>query len=155
MIRKSFDPVVVAPHPIGSDEIIKYKKERDKNGNAVYIERKERIKINNYVNSFRNGCSLANLLERCAFLPNKEKIIALDQVKSIYADVYDFPTNFADAYSQAMTLKRENPEIFKRVEAGEDLKDIIKDLNESVVKALKIDSKANEEKEDKITDVQN
>lgn len=127
MIRKSFDRVTVHAQPLGSVTEKKYRLKRDLHGNCIYEEKGE-VNIKDYVNSFKNGCSLANLLERVALMPAREKLIALTQTDTVFADVSDMPKSFVEAYTKAQELKASNPEIFARMEAGESINDIIKDF---------------------------
>lgn len=146
MIRKSFDRITVHAQPLGSCIEKKYRLMRDKHGNCIYEEKGE-VNVKDYVNSFKNGCSLANLLERVALMPTREKLIALAQTETVYADVSDMPKSFVEAYTRAEELKANNPEIFARMQSGENINDIIKDFT-----AKALEEQKNAAKEDKVNE---
>lgn len=146
MIRKSFDRIVVASQPIGSGIEKKYRLKRDAHGNCIYEEKGE-LNVKEYVNSFKNGCSLANLLERVALMPTREKLMALSQTETVYADVSDMPKSFVEAYTRAQELKASNPEIFARIQSGENINDIINDYTAKALQEQKIAAK-----EDKVSE---
>lgn len=128
MIRKFLDPVVVTPHPASKVVEEKYILKRDVNGTVTYKKTTE-VDINQYINSFRNGCELSSILTRCALMPIRDKISYLNQVNSGYeADLSAIPTDLTDAIVRANELKQSNPEIFNRLNAGESITDIINSL---------------------------
>lgn len=134
MIRKCFDPVVVTPHPASKVVEEKYILKRDVNGTVTYKKTTE-VDINQYINSFRNGCELSSILTRCALMPIRDKISYLNQVNSGYeADLSAIPTDLTDAIVRSNELKQSNPEIFNRLNSGESITDIITSLANNQVK---------------------
>lgn len=136
MIRKFLDPVVVTPHPVSKVVEEKYILKRDVNGTVTYKKTTD-VDINQYVNSFRNGCELSSILTRCALMPIRDKIAYLNQVNSGYeADLSAIPTDLTDAIVRANELKQSNPEIFNRLNAGESITDIINSLAQESYKKV-------------------
>lgn len=134
MIRKFLDPVVVTPHPASKVVEEKYILKRDVNGTVTYKKTTE-VDINQYINSFRNGCELSSILTRCALMPIRDKIAYLNQTNSGYeADLSAIPTDLTDAIVRANVLKQSNPDLFNRLNAGESITDIITSLANNQVK---------------------
>lgn len=128
-IRKCFDPVVVTPHPASKSVEDKFILKRDVNGTVTYQKTAE-VDINQYVNSFRNGCELSSILTRCALMPNRDKEAYLNQCMSGFEiDCTTVPTDLTDAIIKANELKKSNPDIFNRLNTGESITDIINSLS--------------------------
>lgn len=134
MIRKSFDPVVVKAHRRSEDVEGEYRLKRDINGTVSYVKIGERS-VSEYVNSFAKGCSLRSILERCALMPLRDKVVMLNQTEQgIEVDLTGVPKDLTEAFINAQNLAKDNPEISKRLRSGESMNDIVKDIVSAEVK---------------------
>lgn len=136
MIRKCFDPVIVTPHPVSNGVEEKFILKRDVNGTVTYKKTAE-VDVNQYINSFRNGCELSSILARCALMPIRDKIAYLNQTDSGFeVDMTAVPKDLTEAILKANELKQSNPEIFLRLNAGESITDIINSLAQETIKKV-------------------
>lgn len=128
IIHKQFDPVRVFAHPISECEEHDFRLTRDNNCNCHYTDIGSR-NIDEYVESFKNGCSLQSLLARCNLMPAKDKISYLQQnAGGVGADLTKLPKDLTEAFIQYGNIARENPELLKRLSAGESMDSIIKSI---------------------------
>ena len=124
-VRKSFDPVEVVAHKHSEVVEVQYCKLHKSDGSIFYEKVGER-NVNDYVNSFKNGVSLSSLLERCSLMPPRDKLMYLNQnTEGVYIDVSKAPSSLTEAFNTFSKINRENPEIFKRLSAGESINSII------------------------------
>lgn len=106
------------PAPIGESVEITYRLKRDKHGNSIYEAVGEQ-NIQEYINSFKNGCSLKAILERTQYMPVREKVGYLQQTDNGFsADVASMPKDGTEAYIMLNRLKKEHPELVKRIGEG-------------------------------------
>lgn len=127
MLRKYFDKVSVTSHPKSIDDVDQFQVSFDEKGNASYKKVKS-YKISAYVSSFEKGCSLVNMLQRCSLMPIHSKIELLNQVPTVNADMTLMPKDLTEAFMMADSLKRDNPEIVKRLNSGESIDFVLKSL---------------------------
>lgn len=112
----------------GTDITPVIRKRYDKNGNP-YFEKIGEINVQEDINSYRNGCSLSAILERCKFMPLADKIQYLVQRPDVTGgDMVDLPKDLTEAFILIKKSKENNPEVFKRVVNGESLETVFKDL---------------------------
>lgn len=103
-----------------------YRLRRDENGNSIYTAVGEQ-NIKEYINSFKNGCSLQAMLERTQYMPLHEKIAYMQQTEDGYsADLTHIPTDGTEAYIMLDKLKREHPELVKRMGEGATFDEALK-----------------------------
>lgn len=113
---------------VSEPEIIRFRKEYDKNGNAIYTE-SSRVDRKQYINSFRNNSSLDAVLSRISYLPIHDKISSLNVVNNTtYGDTSILPKDGTEAIMLVNKYKSVLPDISKRLEAGENVDSIIKDI---------------------------
>ena len=120
------EPIKGAPH---GDEVLKrYRLKRDEHENSIYVEAGEE-NIQEYVNSFANGCSLNVMLDRIRLMPVHDKISYLQQTEQgVSADITNLPTDGTEAQIMLMKLKQEHPEIVERMRNGETFDKVLSDL---------------------------
>lgn len=148
MIRKSFDPVRRTCHRSSCDVEGEFRLVRDLSGNVSYVRIGERS-ISEYVSSFEKGCSLQSILERCSLMPVRDKVTMVNQQEQgSSVDLSAMPSDLTEAYIQAGKLAVENPELAKRVKAGEPLSAIISDVVKKDVKMEVISNGENESSND-------
>lgn len=113
---------------VSEPEIIRFRKEYDKNGNAIFTE-SSRVDRKNYINSFRNTSALDAVLSRISYMPIHEKISSLNMVNDTsYGDTSILPKDGTEAYILVNKYKSVLPDISKRIEGGESVDSIIKDI---------------------------
>lgn len=128
IIRKQFDPIRLYAHPTSEVEEHDFRLTRDNNFNCHYTDVGSR-NIDEYVESFKNGCSLESLLARCNLMPAKDKISYLQRTAGgVGADFIHMPKDLTEAFIQYGNIARENPELIKRLNAGESMDSIIKSI---------------------------
>ena len=127
MLRKYFDKVSVTSHPKSIDDADQFQVSFDEKGNAHYKKVKS-YKISAYVSSFEKGCSLVNMLQRCSLMPIHSKVELLNQVPTVNADMTLMPKDLTEAFMMADSLKRDNPDIVKRLNSGESIDSVLKSL---------------------------
>lgn len=139
VIRDHFSPVDVesAIHPHGDDIEKQFRLKRDEHLNAIYEEVPGGdVDINQYINSFKNGCSLKAILDRCSLMPAREKIAYLQQTDQGYsADMSAMPKDGTEAQIMLAKLKAEHPEIVERIKNGESFDKILADMIPSAAPA--------------------
>lgn len=132
IVRDHFSPVDVesAIHPHGDDIEKQYRLKRDENMNAIYVEVPGGdVDLNEYINSFKNGCSLKAILDRCSLMPAREKIAYLQQTEQGYsADMSAMPKDGTEAQIMLAKLKAEHPDIVERIKKGETFDKILADM---------------------------
>lgn len=131
-IRKSFDSVEVKFNRSSCDTVSDFRKKKDVNGNSVYVKVGEHS-LSNYINSFKNACSLEAILQRCSLMPITDKVKILQQVPAVSADMTQFPKDLTDAFVRMTDLRTRYPDISKRVSAGESIDSIIKSISKKEI----------------------
>lgn len=127
-IRRPYDPVVCDPQPRGDVVEGEYRLSRDEKGNCIYKKVGER-NVSDYIGSFKNGCSLASILDRIALMPVNDKFNYLQQDTSgVSADLSSMPTDGTEAFILVQKLGRQYPQIFERVAKGEALESVLSDV---------------------------
>lgn len=118
--------IVVSPAPKCSPIEPVYRKKYDQYGNAYYEELDRPMKVNEYIESFKNGCSLTSLLQRCELMPVHDKVSYLQQRESgVSADITNMPTDGTSAFIMLQKFKNDFPDIYQRVNKGESLDSIL------------------------------
>lgn len=103
-----------------------YRKKYDQNGNAYYVELDKPMQVNEYIESFKNGCSLVSLLQRCELMPVHDKVSYLQQRDSgVSADITNMPTDGTSAFIMLQQFKNDYPDIYQRVIKGESFDSIL------------------------------
>lgn len=103
-----------------------YRKKYDQNGNAYFVELDKPLNVNEYVESFKNGCSLISLLQRCELMPVHDKVSYLQQREcGVSADITNMPTDGTSAFIMLQQFKKDYPDIYQRVNKGESLDSIL------------------------------
>lgn len=134
MIRKSFDSVVVIPHKKSVVIEKEFRLSRDVNGTVIYRSVGEKD-VNQYINSFKDGCSLESLLMRCSLMTPRDKFISCQQCEDGQSvDLSNYPTDLTDALIKCRELANTNPELFKRISSGESINSIVKSLYSDIIK---------------------
>ena len=117
------DPNSVIHAPVIEDEI---RLKRDENGNCIYIKVGEK-NVNEYINSFVNGCSLKSILDRCQLMPIHDKVRYLQQNDSgVSADLTNLPKDATEAFIMLRDLKEKHPDVLDRFSKGESFDSIVK-----------------------------
>lgn len=133
-VRSTYDGGLV------EEDVIR--KRYDKDGNC-YFEKVGTIKVQENINSYKNGCALSSILERCKFMPTIDKVRYLNQTPdSVGADLVGMPKDLTEAFILVNKEFKANPEIFERFKNGESFDTIIKDI-------MKVDVKENNDGTDK------
>lgn len=146
-VKSRFDKPIVKAAPFGDVVEPDIRLERDSNGNCIYKKHGEK-NISNYIESFKNGCSLKAILDRCQLMPIHDKIAYLNQTENgVNADITNLPKDGTEAQIMLQRYKRENPEIAKRIAAGESFDKIIADMTKNKISA---DSATNDKKESEV-----
>lgn len=123
-IVKTTISVPSAPKCCPSESV--YRKKYDQNGNAYYVELDKPMQVNEYIESFKNGCSLISLLQRCELMPVHDKVSYLQQRESgVSADISNMPTDGTSAFIMLQQFKKDYPDIYQRVNKGESLDSIL------------------------------
>lgn len=129
IIRSALDSDVIPPAPICEPVVGEFRLKRDVSGNCLY-EQVGEININEHINSFKDGCSLQSLLQRCALMPTEQKIRYLQQTsEGVSADLSNLPKDGTEAFIMLKKLNEQHPDIMQRFAAGESFDSIIKDLS--------------------------
>lgn len=93
-----------------------YRKRYDINGNAVYVKQPDSLNVQEFINSFRNGCSLKSVLDRCSLMPVADKIAYLQQNnQSIGCDMTSFPKDGTEALILLNDMARKYPGFYAKV----------------------------------------
>lgn len=117
------DPDTVVHAPVIEDEI---RLKRDENMNCIYIKVGEK-NVNEYINSFANGCSLKSILDRCQLMPIHDKVRYLQQTDSgVSADLTNLPKDATEAFIMLRDLKEKHPDVLERFAKGESFDSIVK-----------------------------
>lgn len=118
--------IVVSPAPKCCPTEPVYRKKYDQKGNAYYEELDKPMKVNEYIESFKNGCSLTSLLQRCELMPVHDKVSYLQQRESgVSADISNMPIDGTSAFIMLQKFKNDFPDIYQRVNKGESLDSIL------------------------------
>lgn len=127
IVRKKYDRITVVCHPHGDDEEEQFRLKRDENYNSVYQKLPEKKNIRDYVNSFRTGCSLKAILDRCNLMPVHDKINYVNQTPDGFsADLSAMPKDGVEAQMMLIKLKTDHPDIVERFSCGESFDSILK-----------------------------
>lgn len=123
-----YDPVEI-PSCVAGDTVEKeYRLIRDSHGNCEYVEVGEK-NVQEYINSFKNGCSLKAILDRCQLLPVHDKIAYLQQREQGYsADLSNLPKDGTEAQIMISKVKSLCPDFAKRMKDGETFEKILSEL---------------------------
>lgn len=124
-VRKPFDPVEVVPQEVGELVEKEYRLIRDSHMNCEYIEIGER-NVRDYIESFKNGCSLKAILDRCSLMPTREKVAYVNQTENgLSADLSSMPTDGTAAQILIMKLKKRFPDFAQRIKNGESFESLV------------------------------
>lgn len=119
-VRKPYDPTVVNAAPVGSVVEDDIRLSRDEKGNCIYRKVGE-VNVSEYVESFKNGCTLSAILDRIKCMPLRDKVAYLQQTENgVSADMTHMPTDGSDAFLMLQKYAKEYPEVFERISKGED-----------------------------------
>lgn len=128
VIRCAHDRFPMPTAPVGAVKETQYRLKRDENDNAVYVAVGE-LDVCEFINSFKNGCSLASLLERTQFMPVREKVGYLQQTEDGFsADMSAMPKDGTEAFIAVSELCGKYPKLVERVKNGESFDTVIKDI---------------------------
>lgn len=117
------DPDTVVHAPVIEDEI---RLKRDENMNCIYMKVGEK-NVNEYINSFANGCSLKSILDRCQLMPIHDKVRYLQQTDTgVSADLTNLPKDATEAFIMLRDLKEKHPDVLERFAKGESFDSIVK-----------------------------
>lgn len=126
LVRKQYDSVMVVSHPHGDEEEEQFRLKRDENYNSIYVKLPDKMNIREYVNSFRTGCSLKSILDRCNLMPVHDKINYVNQTPDGFsADLSAMPKDGFEANMMLLKLKSDYPEIVQRLSQGESFDAIL------------------------------
>lgn len=149
VVRKPYDPVVIRPAPRGDEVEKEYRLVRDSHGNCEYIEVGEK-NIREYIESFKNGCSLKSILDRCQLMPIRDKVAYLNQTDvGVSADMTNMPKDGTEAQIMIAKVKAACPDFCKRMKEGESFEKILAELinvpkaSESVSDSKPVESEVN------------
>lgn len=98
----------------------------DTKGNCIYTKVGD-FNVSDYVNSFKDGCSLSTILQRINLLPVNEKVGYLKQVDSVDGDFTNIPSDLTDFMLKYQDLYIQFPDLFNRCANGETIDDVLKD----------------------------
>ena len=119
------DPDSVVRTPV-IEEVIRLK--RDDHMNCIYFKDGEKD-VNEYINSFANGCSLKSILSRCQLMPIHDKVRYLQQTEvGVSADLTNIPNDATEAFIMLRDLKEKHPDLIDRFSKGESFDSIVKSL---------------------------
>lgn len=128
IVLKPYDPVEVSAVPFGEDEEKEYRLVRDSHGNCEYVEIGKK-NISEYVESFKNGCSLKAILDRCSLMPIRDKIGYLNQTEQgVSADMSMMPKDGTEAQIMIQRVKQYCPDFAKRLKNGETFEKLLLEL---------------------------
>lgn len=117
---------VILPEPHGSPVQEQYRLTRDSHYNSIY-EKVGSIDLREYINSFKTGCSLKSIIDRCQLLPVHDKIRYLQQREDgLSADLSKMPSDGFEARLMLQELRTKHPDIYARSANGESLDAILK-----------------------------
>ena len=127
-IRLYCDKVCPTAQPRGSCVIESVSLHRDADGTVTYKhDIASDTNLSDYINSFEAGASLKSMLQRCAFMPTREKIMMFQQQEQgLSADLSNMPTDFTSAYLHMKKVSKEHPEFVKSVQSGASFADALK-----------------------------
>lgn len=135
---KIIDPDTIVRAPVIEDEI---RLKRDENMNCIYSKVGEK-NVNEYINSFANGCSLKAILDRCQLMPIHDKVRYLQQTESgVSADLTNLPKDATEAFIMLRDLKEKHPDVLDRFAKGESFDSIIKSFLPTDKTDVNIDDK--------------
>lgn len=127
VVRRPYDPVIVLPAPVGDLVEGEYRKEIDSHFNAVYKLFGEK-NVQEYINSFKNGCSLKSILDRCSLMPVHDKVRYLNQTEDGFsADMSNMPKDGTEAQIMIQRVKSVCPDFAQRMRNGESFEKILID----------------------------
>lgn len=130
IVRKPYDIVDAPAPPFGEEVEEEYRLERDQHGNCIYTKVGEH-NISDYVESFKTGCSLKAILDRCNLMPVRDKIAYLNQTEQgVSADMSSMPKDGTEAQIMLQKYKENYPEFASRIQAGESFDKIMSDFAE-------------------------
>lgn len=116
------------PAPVGDVVEKEYRVVRDSHFNAEYVEVGEKD-IQEYINSFQNGCSLKSILDRCAMMPIHDKVRYLQQTdQGFSADLTSMPKDGTEAQIMIQRVKAVCPNFAQRMRDGESFEKILLDF---------------------------
>lgn len=118
-VRRPFDTVDSVPAPFGEVEEGDFRLVRDSSGNCEYIEIGKR-NVLDYVESFKTGCSLKAILDRCQLMPVRDKVVYLNQTEQgVSADMTNMPKDGTEAFLMVKKVKEFIPDYADRMRKGE------------------------------------
>lgn len=134
VFRKSYDKSHVTYHNTGSRVVDEVRLIHDTNGNCVYKKVGD-YDLQEYISSFKDGCSLDAMLNRIQLLPVHEKISYLNQTPGgVSGDLTFMPTDGTEAFILMERFKDVVPDYAKRIANGESFESILNSLfNKNVV----------------------
>lgn len=125
-VFRPYDPVVSVAPPFGDVEEKEFRLIRDSSGNCEYVELEGARNISDYVESFKNGCSLKAILDRCQMMPVRDKIAYLNQTENgLSADLSCMPKDGTEAQIMIQRVKNLCPDFAKRLREGESFEKIL------------------------------
>lgn len=131
-IRGPFDSVVVVAPSVGDVDQKEFRLIRDSSGNCSYVECGSH-NISEYVESFKNGCSLKAILDRCQLMPVRDKIAYLNQTDNgLSADLTCMPKDGTEAQIMLQRVKNLCPDFARRIRDGESFEKLVLELLPSV-----------------------
>lgn len=102
-----------------------YRKEY-KNGHTVYTKYGER-NLREFVNSFRDGCSLKAILERNSLCAPHAMIQSVQNVQpGVSADISGMPKDGTAAYMMLANINQSYPGLLKDIHAGVSVDNVVK-----------------------------
>lgn len=137
IVKDSYSEVRVPGAPFGEPVEGKFRLKRDEHENATY-KKVDEFNVSEFVESFKNGCDLQFILQRCSLMPSRDVVNMLQQTKpGSEADLSAIPSDLTEAIIKMQDLKRTHPKIYERYAAGESFDSIIKSFTAS--KAEKVE----------------
>lgn len=133
-----YDPATIDHSPFIEDE---YRLKRDENMNCIYVKVGEK-NVNEFINSFANGCSLKAILDRCQLMPIHDKVRYLQQTDNgVSADLTSLPKDATEAFIMLRDLKDKHPDVIERFAKGESFDSIVKSFIPTEKTTENIDNK--------------
>ena len=127
-VKTSLEPNVIPPAPTCNPIIDDYRLKRDSNLNISY-EKVGEHNVDEYINSFKDSCSLQSLLSRCSLMTPEAKINYLQQTSDGFsADLSNLPKDGTEAFIMLQKLKTEYPDVVDRFSKGDSLETILNDI---------------------------